>query len=160
MDDRDRDEMEAMDSGYVMGENWPAIVSDSVDIGHRMRYMRKRNLGLRFLRVESKDYLSELSALDPDLPAILGWMVSEAYLGGTPRIDDIIDNLESVNPLRYPRPAVSGIYREKVGRFLESVGAGEDNSLDRVPVGRNGCAEVWKAPDRSFEMRLVLQIRV
>ena len=42
MDDRDMDEMEAMDSGYVLGRNWPTIVSESVDIGHRMRYMRKR----------------------------------------------------------------------------------------------------------------------
>ena len=57
MDARDLDEIEAMDSGYVTGENWPSIVSESVDVRHRMRYMRGRSLGFRYL-----------GTVDPNLP--------------------------------------------------------------------------------------------
>ena len=76
MDDRDMDEMEAMDSGYVLGRNWPTIVSESVDIGHRMRYMRKRGLGFRFLRMEDRAFEDTLRSYDPDMPEILAWMLT------------------------------------------------------------------------------------
>lgn len=38
---RDADEWEAMDSRYVLGEKWPAELSGSVDLHHRMNYMRR-----------------------------------------------------------------------------------------------------------------------
>ena len=159
MDDRDMDEMEAMDSGYVLGRNWPTIVSESVDIGHRMRYMRKRGLGFRFLRMEDRAFEDTLWSYDPDMPEILAWMVSDAYLNGTCRASDILDNIESVNPLGYDRPRANGTYRKKVVGLLSRYSEGaEDYVLKRTPVGRLGCAEIWKTAVPSYEMRLILHV--
>jgi HpaII restriction endonuclease. len=168
MDDRDLDEIEAMDSGYVMGANWPSIVSEWVDIGHRMRYMRKRGLGFRFLRMEDPDLENMLRDIDPDMPEIIAWVMSDFYLNGTGRLSDLTDNIESVNPLGYDRPRANGTYREKILRFLmtcasrsgmEPSGELRGYELRRVPVGKYGSAEIWKTPLPShYEMRLVLEI--
>jgi hypothetical protein len=53
MDERDRDEIESMDSGYVLGRDWPSVVSDSVDLRHRMVYIRRRGLGFSFVKVKT-----------------------------------------------------------------------------------------------------------
>ncbi len=171
MDARDLDEMEAMDSGYVTGQNWPKIVSDSVDVRHRMRYMRARSLGFRYLRTEDPDYQRFLEEIDPDLPAIAAWMCSEFYLNGTERVTDILGNLEQANPLKYDRPRAEGTYRRKVADFMVNSAEAEgldwlvdgnllnDLAFERVPVGTYGSTEITKTGDREYEMKLVLAVR-
>lgn len=170
MDDRDLDEVEAMDSGYVLGEDWPTIVSESVDIGHRMRYLRRRGLGLHFLHTSEPGYGEMLAQCDPDLPAALAWITAEFYLNGTVRLSDLLDNIDSANPLGLDRPRARGTYRRMVVWYLSSAATeagievdGEFSSrctLARVPVGRCGSAEVWKEGLSDYRMRLVPRFSV
>ncbi|MEE3401049.1 MAG: HpaII family restriction endonuclease [Methanomethylophilus sp.] len=171
MDARDLDEIEAMDSGYVTGENWPSIVSESVDVRHRMRYMRGRSLGFRYLGTVDPDYWRFLRGIDPDLPPIAAWMCSEFYLNGTERVSDILENLEQVNPLRYSKPRANGTYRRKVWDMMERSAleaelgeiADEDLlsnlALERVPVGRFGSTEIEEIGEGAYSMKLVLSVR-
>ena len=171
MDARDLDEIEAMDSDYVTGENWPTIVSESVDVRHRMRYMRGRSLGFRYLGTVDPEYWRFLRSIDPDLPPIAAWMCSEFYLNGTERVSDILENLEQVNPLKYSKPRTNGTYRRKVRDMMErsagDAGLGQvagdgllDNlALERVPVGRFGSTEIEEIGGGAYSMRLVLSVR-
>ena len=103
MDDRDRDEIDAMDSGYVLGRNWPSIVSDSVDIRHRVHYMRRRNLGFGYVGPRDPVFGNELSSVDPLLPGAMSSMVADLYLNGTRMFSDLSDNIEAEAP-RNTRP--------------------------------------------------------
>jgi len=63
---------------------------------------------------------------DDDLPRIVAWIVPKAYLGWTSRIEDIVDNIESANPLKYKRPRLSNVYCKKID-------ASESCTIDRAP---------------------------
>ena len=98
MDDRDRDEIDAMDSGYVLGMDWPSIVSDSVDIRHRVHYMRRRHLGFGFVSARDRNFEDELISIDPELPKVLAEIVADLYLNGTRMLSDHADNIEAETP--------------------------------------------------------------
>jgi len=131
MDDRDRDEIQAMDSGYVLGLNWPSIVSDSVDIRHRIHYMKRRNLGFGFTEVADPSFSTRLTDIDPRLPRILSEIVSDLYLNGTRMLSDHVENIEAETPRgKYPR----GWCADAVSRFLQHLDP--EASLDRAFVFR------------------------
>ncbi|MCQ2079429.1 MAG: HpaII family restriction endonuclease [archaeon] len=169
MDERDRDEIEAMDSGYVLGQNWPSIVSDSVDLHHRMKYIRQRNLGFSFLRVGDPEFNIFLENIHPALPRTLAYIVSDFYRDGTSRVSDLMENCERRNPAGLTNAIMNGTYRTMMGEFLENVSNGtagltgerllDHTQLDRVPADRFGCASISGDIHSGFTTQLILQIR-
>ena len=142
MDQRDRDEIDAMDSGYVLGLNWPSIVSDSVDIRHRVQYMRRRHLGFGFLEPRDQTFGEELASVDPCLPPVLAEIVADLYLNGTRMLSDHAENLEAETP-RGTKPR--GWCHDTLNRLLAHYGV--DVPLDRafvyrMPAGFEGNFEV------------------
>ncbi len=97
MDNRDREEIEAMDPGYVLWHEGPAP-SDSIDLRHRIHYMKKRNLGFRLIGARDPDFAHELETVDPLLPSALGSAVADLYLNGTLLLSDHAENIEAATP--------------------------------------------------------------
>ena len=157
MDDRDREELEAMDSGYVLGMDWPSIVSDSVDVRHRVHYMRQRRLGFGLIGPADPVFKETLEAVDPRLPSILGRMVSDLYLNGTRMLSDHIENTES----EAPRGSGHGWCAPVIDSYLRTLGyekGPERCFLFRVPAGLGENFEVYGTKNEGFTARLVFGI--
>lgn len=165
MDERDKDEIEAMDSGYVLGRNWPSIVSNSVDMHHRMDYIRKRNLGFSFIGLGDADFENELCATDPDLPSVLAYMVADFYRNGTQRVSDLVENVTRKNPSGLKNVLETEPYAKMLERYLRSICPCQvsekllDNCFfQRIPADRFGCASIEGDSIRGYHTALVLQI--
>lgn len=166
MDERDRDEIESMDSGYVLGRNWPSIVSDSVDLRHRMGYIRNRNLGFGFVGLCDASFENGLTHIDPNLPVTLAYMVSDAYRDGTQRLSDLLENVRRRNPAGLKNIMETEVYRKMVTAFLRSLtDMGSTDAIllencffERVPADRFGCTSISGDKQKGFETKLILKI--
>jgi len=158
MDERDRDEIDAMDSGYVLGMDWPTIVSDSVDIRHRVHYMRRRKLG--FGRAEPVDpaFGERLVSIEPDLPFILSKVAADLYLNGTRMLSDHAENLQAEAP-RGSKPR--GWCEAALSRFVDSMSPGiplEKCYVYRMPAGFEDNFEISGSSKEGFRTVLVFGI--
>lgn len=169
MDERDKDEIEAMDSGYVLGHNWPSIVSDSVDLHHRMKYIRQRNLGFSFITVNDKEFHRKLADIDANLPRILAAMLSDFYRNGTRMVSDLVENVQRLNPAEFTNVRESKIYFSIMARFLEQISSTSNNPtsgdillekafFERIPAEKFGCASISGDIHSGYTTDLVLQI--
>ena len=157
MDERDRDELEAMDSGYVLGPDWPSIVSDSVDVRHRIHYMKRRNLGFGYIGARDPDFEERLKSVDPDLPRILGSIVADLYLNGTRMLIDHAENIEAETPRGRGRGWCGPLLQRLILSF------GSDAPLERcfvyrMPAGFEGNFEIEGNRMKGFTTALVFGI--
>ena len=157
MDERDREELEAMDSGYVLGMDWPSIVSDSVDVRHRIHYMRRRHLGFGFVRARDPEFSSLMESIDPELPRIVGRMVADLYLNGTRMLSDHIENIEAETPKGRGR-GWCGPLVERLVRALGSDAPVDRCFLYRMPAGFENNFEVSGSKATGFTVDLVFGI--
>lgn len=165
MDERDKDEIEAMDSGYVLGRYWPSIVSDSVDLRHRMGYIRNRNLGFSFIGVPDDEFDDELYSLDENLAVTLAYMVADFYRNGTQRVSDLVENVTRKNPAGLKNVLEPAPYTCMIERYLRSLCGDEEISnlsdncfFDRIPADRFGCASIVGDKRNGYFTSLILQI--
>ena len=158
MDERDRDEIDAMDSGYVLGMDWPNIVSDSVDIRHRVHYMRCRHLGFGQGVPCDPSFGESLSGIDPELPYILSKAAADLYLNGTRMLSDHAENLQSEVP-RNSKPR--GWCETALARLIGELSPGtplEKCYMYRMPAGFEDNFEVSGSMKDGFYTALVFGI--
>lgn len=157
MDARDLSEIEAMDPVLCTEPDWHVSVMDSISLRHHLSYMRHRNLGFRTVECCDEGFRAELAAIDAALPNILGAFVSERYLHGTERLDDLCENMEN----SAPRGDARGRCGEIVGSFLERLDSGlrpDACVLTVVPVGFEGNFEIVDGGSGRFETVLMCGI--
>ena len=140
MDARDKDEYESMDPVYVNCQKWPRGAERSIDIRHRLRYLRERHLGFGYLGLSDPAFEAYLVSIDSGLPITLGYMLSDLYLSGTGRISDMLDNVERDNPAEHTGARDDGYYRDIVGHLLLCLldASGIGSSTDMHTADRNG----------------------
>jgi hypothetical protein len=146
-----------MDSGYVLGPDWPSIVSDSVDVRHRIHYMRRRHLGFGFIGARDPSFNSLLTSVDPGLPRVLGSVVADLYLNGTRMLCDHAENIESETP----RGKGRGWCTEMLTGLIRALGSDaplEKCFVYRMPAGFEGNFEVEGNKTRGFTTTLVFGI--
>lgn len=172
MDVRDKDEMEAMDSNYVVGLTWQRSITDSLDLRHRLKYMRRRGLGLRFLGYTDPETERRFSTIHPGLPLIMASMLVDCYYYGTARFSDLVTNMERENRLEVQDPKWSGTYRNLMKDLVRNLlefngipmdGIDIDSTMDsiflmRCPVGHQGNMEILGEKPNEFQMVLALKI--
>ena len=153
---RDAEEWEAMDSRYVLGEKWPAELSGSVDLHHRMNYMRKRGLGFSFVDVKDPDMKNLMEDIDPELPRILAVALADFYRNGTSKLSDLLENERSE---RIYRPVKEFLSRLAKSKGIES---NPDELLrtacfKAVMADKFGCTSLEKT-GKDYRTLLILQI--
>lgn len=156
MTERDAEEWESMDSRYVLGERWPAELSESVDLHHRMNYMRRRGLGFSFIDVKDPDMKSQMEYINPELPRIMALALSDFYRNGTSKLTDLLENERSGKVYGPVGEFLSGLAEEKgIGydrdRILETA------CLKAVPADRFGCTSLNRV-GREYRTLLVLEV--
>ncbi len=156
MTERDAEEWEAMDSRYVLGEKWPAELSGSVDLHHRMNYMRRRGLGFSFVEVKDPDMKNLMENIDPELPRIIAVALSDFYQNGTSKLTDLLENERSE---RVYKPV-----KEFLFRLAKNKGIGSDPDellrtayFKAVMADKFGCTSLEKT-GRDYRTILILQI--
>ena len=157
MDERDRDELEAMDSGYVLGPDWPSIVSDSIDVRHRIHYMRQRHLGFGYIGARDPGFDSFLVSVDPGLPHVLGSVIADLYLNGTRMLCDHAENIEAEGP----KGRGHGWCRDMLQKLIRALDC--DAPLERcfvyrMPAGFEGNFDVEGDRSKGFTTTLVFGI--
>ncbi len=153
---RDAEEWEAMDSRYVLGEKWPAELSGSVDLHHRMNYMRRRGLGFSFVDVKDPDMKNLMEDTDPELPRIIAVALADFYRNGTSKLTDLLENERSEHVYRPVREFLSRLAENKemdtdTDELLRTA------CLKAVSADRFGCTSLEKT-GRDYHTLLILQI--
>lgn len=157
MDDRDLAEIGSMDPVLCTEPDWHRSVMDSIDLRHRLAYMRHRHLGFGLIGCCDPSFSDELRGIDPVLPDVLGRMVAERYLSGTARLDDLSENMERSIPRgSMPRAWCTDL----ISRLLAHLGS--DAAPDRAvltvaPAGLEGSFEIEKV-GKGYETVLLFGI--
>lgn len=156
MSERDAEEWEAMDSRYVLGSNWPAGISGSVDLHHRMNYMRRRDLGFSFLEVKDPDLKELMRSIDPELPRILALALSDFYRNGTSKLRDLLENQNSVR-IFGPVARFLSQLAERKGWAADPQDLLDSAFLKAVSTDRFGCTSLNRV-GHDYHTVLILQI--
>lgn len=168
MDERDRDEYESMDSSYVMGPNWPRIVSDSMDLHHRMVYLHRRNLGFSFIRICSEEFRRSIESVDPALVPMLAYMVADFYRNGTQCVEDLLENVSRKNPAGFENILETHPYHKLMTKYLLGLCPSLDDRerllrntyFEKVPADKFECASIHGDIRTGFYTKLILRIVV
>lgn len=145
-----------MDSRYVVGVNWPPSISGSVDLHHRMNYMRSRGLGFSFVNIKDPDLNCLMERIDPELPHIMAVALSDFYRNGTSKLTDLLENEKNDSVF------------EPVGKLLShlSEDSNPDDDQDELlesavlkatMADRFGCASLFRVGHK-YHTLLILQI--
>lgn len=156
MSERDAEEWEAMDSRYVIGSNWPAEISGSVDLHHRMNYMRHRDLGFSFLKVKDPALNSLMTSIDPELPRIFAVALSDFYRNGTSKLRDLLENQNSARVFG-PVTIFLTKLAERKGSITEPQNILDSAFLKAVMADKFGCTSLNRV-GQDYHTFLILQI--
>lgn len=156
MTERDADEWEAMDSKYVLGSAWPVTISGSVDLHHRMEYMRRRGLGFSFIGVKDPELKNSMESVCSDLPGIIAIVLADFYRNGTAKLTDLLENIGTERAFGPVSRWLSALAEnKKIAYDPEKL---LDNSyITPISADRFGCTSLFRV-GREYRSFLILQI--
>ncbi len=93
-------------------------------IGERFNTIEKMGGVFKFKKVQSEILELNLRLIDGDLPEIIAYMLKARFQSSQTKIVDLIQELETKNPLNYNQSHKHPFYRYKIIKFLYDVALG------------------------------------
>ena len=86
--------------------------------GPRVRYLIEKGYTLKYHKMNSKIFRTNLELVDSRLPEILAELVLGAYTKYTPKLSDLVEHLSETNPCNFDLSINADFYSYKIKRLL------------------------------------------